>query len=470
MSDRGHLLAFYVVGYSNVSSVSGIRAYLYCSVVKRNVSKRNSVLLVHPLCIEGKIAREDVLVPIIFLCELRIVIPAVKDCVKSFGLGYILEGVISDEHTLNILKLVAHHIEADRAPLLHNKCVRIERAVAKIPIRTEISKIVGRRIQRVAHVRQFYKTVLREIKRHRSRNHGGRKRGSVFNVISASHYRRIRRSGSYYIHVLAVIRVFGKLPRAVGKRADSDDVNVRRRIHWHGAGVVSRRRNADNIAILGKLCGIFVIVYKIVSKGHIYDRSISLDSIIKSENKVGGIFEFALFVALRLNHKQLNAGCYSDYLSAIHRRGDNSRHARSVSLLVLDQRPVVLTVAEHVVLDYLILGGIVRIFAYSALKFGMVCIDTRIDHRNGDILALSICPDILKVYVIEIALKHIRAVGYRINGGGRSSLAVCRAIKLTDCRLIVYRHSRQVGQEVIVSANVLNGYPFGKSQRGKIAV
>ena len=266
VSDRGHLLAFYVVGYSNVPSVSRVRAYFDRSVVKCNVNKGDTVLLVHPLRVEDKIACKNVLVPIIFLCELRIVIPAVKDRIKPLGLGYILKSVVSDKYTLDILKLVAHHIEADRAALLHNKRVRVERAVAVIPIRADISKIVGRGVQQLAHILKLRHGISGEIKRHSSRDHGRCQRGSVFNPVSAPIRRGIGRSGSNYINALAVIRVFGKLPRAVGKRADSNDVNVSRRIHGGGAAIVSRRRNADDITVLCKLCCILVIVDKVISK------------------------------------------------------------------------------------------------------------------------------------------------------------------------------------------------------------
>ena len=100
----------------------------------------------------------------------------------------------------------------------------------------------------------------------------------------------------------------------------------------------------------------------------------------------------------------------------------------------------------------------------------MIGIYTRVYHCDRDMPALSIAPNILKVYVIEIALKRVRPVSNRVNRGGRSSHSVPRILKLADRRLIIYRHSRQVGQILVVSANILDSYTLGQGEGGKMSV
>ena len=111
-----------------------IRADLYRVVVKRYVSIRHSVVLIHPVCIKRQVARPLVPIPLEFVFTVNIVIPAVENAVVSFGFGQVLQGVVTDKDLLRLLYLVGQIVEGDRAALFDQKRVYIERTVAEIPI------------------------------------------------------------------------------------------------------------------------------------------------------------------------------------------------------------------------------------------------------------------------------------------------------------------------------------------------
>ena len=147
-----------------------------------------------------------------------------------------------------------------------------------------------------------------------------------------------------------------------------------------------------------------------------------------------------------------------------------------MSLLVLHKRPVVRAVLQHVVLDDLVLGGIVRILADASYKLGVVGIDTGIDHGNGDAPAGIVLPNVPQVHVVQIGLQSVVGIAHAIDRTHRNTLigsvlSVLFALdQIADAHLIVRRHLLQVCQIIIIAAHIQNGGALGQGQSRKPTV
>ena len=120
-------------------------------------------------------------------------------------------------------------------------------------------------------------------------------------------------------------------------------------------------------------------------EGHIDYGHVSLDGVVQAEHKVGGALEFAILVALGLDHDDVDPGCNANDTASVHGCGQNTRHRRTVSLLVLNERPIVCATIHRPILDDPVLGGIVGILADPPRELGMVGINARVDHGDGHI-------------------------------------------------------------------------------------
>ena len=145
-----------------------------------------------------------------------------------------------------------------------------------------------------------------------------------------------------------------------------------------------------------------------------------------------------------------------------------------MSLLVLDQRPVVLTVCQYIVLDDLILGCIIRILTDTACKFGVVGINTSVNHRNGNAAARTACPYVLQIHVVQIGLLAIIRIGHSIGWAHRKAGIVLLVLfplnQITDPDLIVCRHLLQIREVFLITVHVQNSRALGQGKRGKSAV
>ena len=93
---------------------------------------------------------------------------------------------------------------------------------------------------------------------------------------------------------------------------------------------------------------------------HINDVCVSFNSIIKTEHKIGGAGKRTVSITFSLDHDNVDLGSYTyDTLGIIHRSSYNTRNTRSVSLLILNQRPIIRTAIKYVILYDLIFGCII---------------------------------------------------------------------------------------------------------------
>ena len=145
-----------------------------------------------------------------------------------------------------------------------------------------------------------------------------------------------------------------------------------------------------------------------------------------------------------------------------------------MSLLVLDQRPVVRAVGEQPVLDDLIFRRVIRIFADAACKLGVIGINTRVNDGNRHTRAARICPDILQIDVIQIGLQLVRGIRHRIlRTHGQTLAAALLRIHLTkvaDARLEVNAHTRQIGQILLRLHHVQKADTLRQRQRCKRSI
>ena len=146
-------------------------------------------------------------------------------------------------------------------------------------------------------------------------------------------------------------------------------------------------------------------------KRHIYHLCVAFNGVVKTEHQIGRASKDSVFVTFRLDNEQSDLGSDADDLSTVHRSTDHARHCRTVSVLVLDQRPIVGSVFQGVVFDDLVLSRVVGILTDTSRKFGMVSIDSRINDGHRYTCSLGGCPSVFEVDVIQIGLQLVGAVG-----------------------------------------------------------
>ena len=88
---------------------------------------------------------------------------------------------------------------------------------------------------------------------------------------------------------------------------------------------------------------------------------------------------------------------YTNSTNAVISGSESACYGRTVSLLILDKRPIKIAILIGVILDYLILGGVVGIFTDSAGKLGMIRVYTGIYYCNGDAVTFGFIPHATKV-------------------------------------------------------------------------
>ena len=220
------------IGDRNIFSLTRIGAYLYRTVIQRNIRIRHTVVFVYPIRIKRKVAHKNVLVPIIRFGALYIVIPTVKHGIESFRFGNILQRMISDKDLRSIFQFVGEHIESHCSALFEAQRVDVECAVAEVPVFAGCAQIIARRINQFFDLKVIVIFISRNAFKQSqcTRNDRRSKTRAVYSVITAAHFCRVDSAGSNQIDVFAVIRVICEIPRVFRKRADADYVLIRRRI------------------------------------------------------------------------------------------------------------------------------------------------------------------------------------------------------------------------------------------------
>ena len=160
ITDRGDGLSFNLFGDCNIATVSRIGTNFNRTVGQSYVGEWDSVVLVYPMRIQSYVRYKFILVICIFLRTLRVIVPAVKNSIKSFGFGKTLKCMIADKYPFFIFKLVRHHIVCDRSPLFQNESRKVERAISVIPVLPKRAKIITGRIENFRYVIKCHISVL----------------------------------------------------------------------------------------------------------------------------------------------------------------------------------------------------------------------------------------------------------------------------------------------------------------------
>ena len=467
-------LAVDLVRNGDVAAVSRVGADLDRAVLQLHVSKGNAVILVDPVCVKRQIRGELVTVPIVFLRTLRVVVPAVEHRIQTLRLGNALQRMITDKDLLKVLQLVRHHVKGDPSLLLQDQGTDVDRAVAVIPIAAQIAKIVAGGIDQLLNfpILGVLVFILRAQQRDRTHCCRASQGRTVLRPVLPVHQRRVSGSRSNEIHVFSIVRVLRKFPGVGAQRTNTDHVFVSGGIEQISRCIVSCRSNTNNITISGKLRGLGEWIVARSTEGHIYHGNVALDGIVQAKHQIGGAQEISLFITLCLNHEQSNLGSNTNDLIAVHGRADHTRNGRAVSLLVLDQRPIVGTVRKEIILNDLVLRCIIGVLTDASGELGMIGINTRIDHRDGHPGTLRGCPNVPQIHIVQIGLKRIGTVRNRVlrTRGKTLSVLLCRVLlqrEIADACLIVDGHLREDLQISIVLANVKKRNALGERKRSK---
>ena len=152
-------------GHSNKAAVTGVRANLHRAVVKNYIGKRDTVVLVDPVCVQRNITIKRVSVIFHALRAMLVVIPTVKNGVQSVGLWQFLQGMASDKGTLHVVNLVSQHVISNCTALFNQERICIHCAKAIIPITTKVAQIVARCIQFLSHLIKHHIRIILHIQR-----------------------------------------------------------------------------------------------------------------------------------------------------------------------------------------------------------------------------------------------------------------------------------------------------------------
>ena len=85
-----------------------------------------------------------------------IVVPTIKDRIKSSRLEHLLHSVVNYEHAGLILELIGHHIIGNSTALFLNETVYIYGAVSVVPVLTKITEIIRGYCQQSEHLIEGY--------------------------------------------------------------------------------------------------------------------------------------------------------------------------------------------------------------------------------------------------------------------------------------------------------------------------
>ena len=141
----------------------GIAADLHRAIVESHICVRHAVIFIYPIRIQRDIRSEYVLVPLQLFCTFDIEIPTVKNSIQAFGLGQVLQRMITYKYLLDIFKFVRKHIECDRSPLFADERVYVYGTVPEIPVVAQATQIIRGGIQHLPHFGNFGISVLRKI-------------------------------------------------------------------------------------------------------------------------------------------------------------------------------------------------------------------------------------------------------------------------------------------------------------------
>ena len=422
-ADARNDLAVDPIRNHDIAAVPRVGTDLDRAVLQLHVGKGNTVILIDPAGIECQIRGEFVTVPVVFFGTLRVIIPAVKHGIQTLRLGYALQRMIADENLLDVLQLVRHHVKGDLSLLLQDHGTDVDRAVTVIPIMAQLAKIIAGGIDQLPNLPIFSELVLRAQKGDRA---GSRRTGqgrAVHCAVLAAQQRRVRRSRSNEIHVFTVVGIPCQLPGIGAQCTNAQHVFIGSRIGKCSRCFISCCGDAENITVCSQLRGLSIRISG-ATEGHIHHRNVALNGIIEAEDQVGGALERAIFITLGLDDKQTDLRCNANDVAAIHGRSDHAGNGCSVSLLVLDQRPIVGAVRQKIILDDLVLGCIIGILADPPGKLRMVGVNARIDYGNGQTASLSLIPDVPQIEIIQIGLEGIGGIGNRVLRAGGNMLAV----------------------------------------------
>ena len=147
ISNGRHYSALNLFGYGDKAAVTGVRANLHRAVVQNHVGKRNTIVLVNPVCIQRNISVKCIGIILYALRAMLVVIPTVKNGIESIRLGQFLQGMPSDKDALHVVHLIGQHVKGNRSALFDKECIGIHRAKAIVPVAAKITKIIRRCVQ-----------------------------------------------------------------------------------------------------------------------------------------------------------------------------------------------------------------------------------------------------------------------------------------------------------------------------------
>ena len=254
LTNTGDNLTVNHIGNGDIATTTRVRTNFNRAVIQLNVCKRNTVLFVYPLCVKGEVGGKFIGVPVIFLSTIGIIIPAVKDCIESFGLGHILQCMVADEELLGVLEFIGHHVKGDCSALFHNESIDIQRAITVIVVTAKIAKIVARSVQNLFYREELLITIDGKIKRNGTRNNGRCQGCTILRTICSPHQCGIGGTGSNEIDVLTIVGVGCQAPTVCFECANAKYVGVCCRVRQGCSTLVTGSGNANNITIKCQLC------------------------------------------------------------------------------------------------------------------------------------------------------------------------------------------------------------------------
>ena len=294
-----------------------------------------------------------------------------------------------------ILDLIGLHLIGDRSFFLIQKCIDIQCTVAVKHILSAGAKIHTRCDQIITDLFKLRTRMVCAVQYCRCCNDWGSQRSSLCVSVCTAHLCRIHTSRCYDITVVTIVGIRSKLPVRI-QCSDTDHVLIGSRIIEKCRAVITCSRHADHITVHRQLRIITEDIF-IRHKGHVYHIRICFDRIRQTKDQIRCSEEVTLGICITLDHKQLCLRCYTGNTFAIHRRTQCACHARSMPLLILDHRHVI-------ILDDLVIGSIIGQLADPPLKLLMIRIDTGINdgyRHSGTLIAL---PSVLQVQIAHLTL------------------------------------------------------------------
>ena len=465
ISNRRNHAAIYHLRNGNESSVARIGTDFHGTIIQNNICIGNPVILIDPFGIEGDfISVEFICIVLVFFREGIIIIPAVEHGIQSFRFRQFLQGMSLNKQALQVVQFVGEHIIGDLAPFFQQQSAEIQRTKTIIPVTARIAQIITGGVENLCYIVECHVGIVLQQQRHSARHNRACKGSTRFDTVASAHSGGIGRTRCHNIRILAIIGVIGEAPAV--QCAYADDMFIRGRPAQRRCALITGGSHADDIAVISKLdCRFKGIRNSICAKGHIDHIHVPLDGIVDAKQQVRGAVEVSVLVTFRLNNDDLHIRCDTHHIAAVHRCGNNAGNAGTVTLLIFDQRPVI------VVLDNLIFRGIIGVFADTAGKFRVIGVDTGIDDSDRHAGTCVAVPNRSHIQIIQIGLQLVIRIRNGVLRPLRQSFPIALFLcRFTDGNPIDCRHLVNVLTAFRQSIYIPDGSTCRQSQRGKPAI